>query len=217
MTQRRITKRVYITLLILEFLVVIFTPTLIRDWLSFIKEEYIEWIIIFFVFIIWYFTYKSYENQIVKKESLLEENFKYIWSINVQVDESARILAEIEEYPENRKDLLKASRIIGQKTLKIFHLDWLLIKIIDITTWKTIEQIFITEDDKKAAIKIDNTTLIAWRKIPDYKIVCSETQKTHIKTFFILPRESKIDSSNMNLIKSILIKIEMLFIIQNKW
>jgi len=216
MIKRKLTKNVYIILLVLEFLIVVFTPALIKDGLSFIKEEYIEGIIIFFVFIIWYFTYKWYENQIIKKELLLEENFKYIWSINVQVDESARILAEIEQYPENRKDLVKITHTIGQKTLKIFKLDRLLIKIIDTSNWKNIEQIFSSKDENTTALKIDNTTLLEWGKIENCKTICSEAENINSKVFFIVPRESKIDSSNMNLIKAILIKIEMLFIIHLK-
>lgn len=208
-------KRIYTILLIIEFLIVVFTPTVIRDWIPFVKEEYMEWCIIFCVFVIWYFTYKGYEKQITKKQNLLEENFQYIWSINVQIDESAKILAEIKEYPQKYKDLIDMSYKIAEDTVKIFKLDSLLIKVVDTDTKKTIEKFFIGKKSDEE-IKINNIALLNWEKIPNMKIITSETRNWTIKTFFIISKDSKIDSSNMNLIKSILIKIEMLFKIRLK-
>ena len=122
----------------------------------------------------------------------------------------------MEEYPENNKKLIETTHSIAQKALNIFKLDWILIKIVNISNEKNIEQIFISKEKDEKAFKVNNTALIKWEKIANCKIICSEANNINSKVFFIIPKESKIDSSNMNLIKAILIKIEMLFIIHLK-
>ncbi|MBI4779408.1 hypothetical protein HY797_03070, partial [Candidatus Falkowbacteria bacterium] len=63
-------------------------------------------------------------------EKKLDEAFKYIGQINVQISEIRSIFSDVKKYPENKKDLKYSMEFMANKILGIINADWVVLRII---------------------------------------------------------------------------------------
>jgi len=64
-------------------------------------------------------------------EEKMNDSFKYIGEINVQIQEIKSIFNKINKYPETKSDFKKTLRFFSERTLGMINVDWVLFRIID--------------------------------------------------------------------------------------
>ena len=158
----------------------------------------------------------DYKQQQEKMEERLKETFKYIGSINLQLEEMKKVFSNFNKYPESKKDIQVLFAHTGERVLGIINADWVLLRMVDVKTETTLHEYFISRGNKNVEkIKIDNQSLLAEvSSLSPYTIVKSNQENFNIKAYCILPIETE-NSNQEFLINSIVNQLEMFFIIFN--
>ncbi len=158
----------------------------------------------------------KYKKQQEDLEDRLRETFKYIGSINLQLEEMKKVFSTVNKYPESKKDIQALFVHTAERILGIINADWVMLKIIDINTGNNLHEYFVSRGNKKVGkIKVDNRELLSGDcSFGRCSIVKSNQENFNIKAFCILPSTTK-DENQEFLINSIVNQLEMLFIIFN--
>jgi hypothetical protein len=225
-------ERVYIVLLFLLLALIIATPYVItgsirlwKDWA--LSEETIETILIVLFFAIGYLVTMGYrkeynrhrrevEELMASKESAqteLDEAFRYIGSMNVQIAEIKTIFSGRKRYPQDQQDFKKILTFFAERALSIVGSDWVVFRIIKPDILRTLsEQIQVRGDAKYVNRNIGNKALIEGHKIKNCVVVRSDQENLNLKVVCVLSCKELKDNEEV-LIKAIVNELEMLFIV----
>ncbi len=158
--------------------------------------------------------YKRLRKYQVNLEERLQETFKYIGSINLQMEEMRRSFSNFKKYPESKKDIKTVFSYFSEKILSMINAEWVILRVIDANNLKTLrEEKFFRNNKKIDTNKFDNAEILKGRCGDDHcSITKSDQEGFYIKTFCILPVDLK-NSDQEFFIKSIINQLEMLFIV----
>ncbi len=201
-------------------LVLLIIPWIIVEDLFLIPEEAWESITILFFLTLIYAAYHLYfkelkrlKSNIGNLEDRLQETFKYIGSVNLQIDEIKRSFINFKKYPENKKEMQEMFDYFSDKIINIVNADWVVLKIIDIQTGKTIRQNELIRRKPVEIVKIENHDILAGRcYLKNCSIVRSGQENLKIKAACILPIELKNREQEL-FVQSIVNQIEMMFLV----
>ncbi len=221
MINKKITKRFLLLVIFLSSALVLTTPWVVRENLLGIKEEIWQTIIIFFFLVLIYaasFLYfkefrrlQRYQGSL---EERLQETFKYIGSINLQIDEIKRAFSNFKKYPKSKKDINEVFEFFSEKILSMVDADWVVLKVINLENQKTIKQ-----NKKVRAKKNPKTPTINNKDILNNTcnlktctIIVSEQENLSIKACCILPFKLKNEEERF-FIQSVINQLEMMFLV----
>jgi hypothetical protein len=116
------------------------------------EENAIETVLIIFLFALAYLASRAYRAAVAayKKRLLrlaadrsvmadrLADAFRYIGTVNVQLQEIHSVFSGLKRLPENRRQYKDLLSMFGRKILGMMNVDWVTIRIIDRRTLRTI-------------------------------------------------------------------------------
>jgi hypothetical protein len=213
-------EKIFFLLVLLDVLFILLVPFLNINIVR-LSDESSEFIFITTLFFLMTIIYRFYAKELKKNkiyqeglEERLRETFKYIGSVNLQIEEMKKVFSDV-KYPENKKDLHALFINMSERILGIVSADWVLLRIVDINNWSTLHEHFIVRGNKNVErIKFDNKSLS--KKVSSdssQTIIKSTLENFNIKAFCILPITITKDQEFM--IKSIINQLEMMFIVFN--
>lgn len=226
-------QRLYLVILSILLLIIIFTPMIIKESISFsenfiIDEEIIEGFLVTILLVLSFLILNFYKNEIIKRkeqikkisndkkliEEKLNDAFIHIGKINVQIQEIKSIFNKTNKYPETKNDFKKILSFLGERILGIVNVDWVLFRIIDNDNQKTINEHL--EIRTNCVIKdyphVSNKTIIEKQPILPFFSAVSSPQNLKITVCCILSN-NKISNEQEVLIQAIISQVTMLFII----
>lgn len=214
-------KKIFLFLIIINIFLIIATPFLgIR--FGGVSEELSEAIFITIAFLLAFILFNLYSREVSKYKKIqeeleerLRETFKYIGSINLQLEELKKVFS-INKYPENKKDIQTLFAHTAERILGIVNVDWALLKIVDVRNGNNLQEYFISRGNKKVEkVKVENKELLKGNcSFGSCSIIKSTQDNFNIKAFCVLPQIKKDDNQEF-LIVSVVSQLEMLFIIFN--
>lgn len=221
MIKEKIFKKFLIIIIIFSSIVVLLTPWLVERDIFNIKEELWETSIIFFFLVFIYaasFLYfKEFRRLKIYQKNLeerLQETFKYIGSINLQIDEIKRAFSNFKKYPKNTKDIEEVFLFFAEKILSIVNTDWVVLKVINLENQRTLRQIQHIRGKKTINLpNIKNEEIIDNKcKIKNCSIIISDQENLSIKAVCILPIKLKNEEERF-FIQSVINQLEMMFLV----
>jgi hypothetical protein len=209
-------------LIVINVVLIIITPLFNVNIWNFSDEiSEVVYIASLFVLMAILFSFYSREVDKYKKqqedlEERLRETFKYIGSINLQLEEMKKVFSSVNKYPESKKDIQALFVHTAERILGIINADWVMLKIVDVRNSNNLHEYFISRGNKKVErVKIDNKELLTGEcSLDGCNIVKSNQDNFNIKAFCVLPVAAKNDNQKF-LINTIVNQLEMLFIIFN--
>jgi hypothetical protein len=158
--------------------------------------------------------YKRLRDYQVNLEERLQDTFKYIGSVNLQMEEMKRSFSNFKKYPESKKDIKTVFSYFSEKILSMINAEWVILRIIDTDSLKTLREEKFFRNNKKTDInKFDNADILQGKcGDNECSIAKSDQEGFYIKTFCILPIDLK-NSDQEFFIKSMINQLEMLFIV----
>jgi hypothetical protein len=146
-------------------------------------------------------------------EHRLTNAFKYIGSVNIQIEEIKSTLSDIKKYPENKKDFKYIFQYLSEKVLSIIDADWVLIRIIEISTYKTLREHCATRG-RAVLLKyqISNKEIMSDKLPKDFSLVNSTAKNFTISTCCVIPKP-KLTEEQTVMTKAVINQLEMLFLI----
>lgn len=223
----KILEWIYLFSLLSLSLCIVVTPYLIKSGVSLFEEEIVEVSIIVILFAVGYVVLLLYRKEVAKnlrelasfkqvKKSLeqqLTDAFKYIGSMNVQVQEIKRAFSDMAKFPESRKDFRYILQFLAERALSIVDVDWVLIRIIDTEALHTLGEYCQTRG-KVVILKhrVGNRELISSKNLSDLTIVASAQGNFNIRTLCIMPK-TDISQEQEIFLRALVNQLEMLFVI----
>ena len=223
----RLLELTYLIILGVVLLLIIFTPYIIRAGFSFLEEQLTEAVFITLLFsvgcaIFWFYRKENIKNRnrlaLLKQEkgtleSRLNDAFAYIGSVNIQINEIKSVFSEMRDFPETRKDFENILRFLAEKALSMVNCDWVVFRIIDVGSLKTLRDYAATRGSI-IALKhhISNKDLAANKTSNQFTVVRSVQDNFRVGSFCILP-PTQLSSDEKVFLKALVNQLEMLFFI----
>lgn len=224
----------YLAIIFILFSFVVFAPSLISGPVYLTKkvivaEETIEGALLFILFLLSIWIFNLYKNEVRKHQELIkvitkdknkvEERLsvsdQYIGSINVQIQEIYAIFNNINKYPETKSDLKKTLRFFGEHVLSIVNTNWVLFRIIDNATLRTIRESFETREGYTSDYPhVSNKMILEKQAIAGHTSIISNPQNLNIYSACIIPLE-QLSTEQRIFIQAIINEITKLFVILN--
>jgi hypothetical protein len=223
----KLLERTYLWILVAILLLIVFTPFIIRSGFSLVQEEIAEVVAIALLFTVGYVVLLAYRKEVKDNrnnltrlkqdkgllESRLSEAFRYIGTLNIQIEEIKSAFSEIQKFPENKKDFQNILQFLAERTLSMVNAEWVILRIIGTEDLDTLSESSETRgNDLLLKHKISNRALASNGKFEGLTVVGSAQENFRIKTFCILPKE-KLSNEGKIFIRAIVNQLEMLFVI----
>jgi hypothetical protein len=209
------------------FLLIVLTPYIIHTGFTVFEEELVEVAMIILLFTVGYTVLLLYRketakniqeiNRLTKEKGALEnritEAFKYIGTVNIQIQEIKSVFSDVRKFPENKKDFAYTLQFLADRTLSMVNTAWVLFRIIDTKNLDSLGEYSKTRGKSMfPKHKISNRTLFSRKKLKGFTVVGSGHENFYIKTFCIIPK-MKLSNDNEVFIKAVVNQLEMLFLI----
>jgi hypothetical protein len=150
-----------------------------------------------------------------KVEERLIDADQYIGMINAQIQEINSVFNNIDKYPETKAELKNTFRFFGARILGSVNIDWVLFRIINSNTQRTIMERFETRQGFSVNYpQVSNKMIIDNQPISPFTSIISNPQNLNILAFCIIPID-KIYAEQRVLIQAIINEITKLFVIVN--
>lgn len=223
---------IYLVIYLILFSFIVYVPTLINGPVHISKklifeEELIEGSllgVLFFVNILVLYLYrkesarqKELINKIINDKKTTEERlvdaFKYIGQINVQMQEIKSIFNNTKKFPGTKNDFKKTLIFFCEQTFGIVNSQWVLFRIIDCSSQKTISEHF--ENRLGYNFKcphISNKIILEKKACSPFSAVISNPENLNILTCCIVPVEN-ISNEEMVFLQAITNEITMMFVL----
>jgi len=224
----RFLENVYLLILLLIFIGITLTPYIIDSGFLFLPEEAVEGTAIILLFIAGYFMMLLYRQQAARNtelmaqletdksnlESRLEEMFKYIGALNVQIAEMRSMFSDIKKYPESKQDFKYILKFLADKVLSIVPANWVVLRVVDLTNQQTLTEYSAARGETAVLLKhnLDNNGLINKQAPVGQDIFCSEQDNLKIKSFCVID-ECAVSREQKMFLKVIANQLEMLYVI----
>jgi len=223
----KLLERAYVAILVAIFLIIVFTPYIVRSGFTLFDEEIAEVITIALFFTVGYGIFFLYRKEAARNrneldrlnqekgvlERRLAEAFHYIGTVNIQIEEIRSVFSDIRKVPENKRDFHSILQFLAEKVLCMVNAEWVFFRIIDTQNLDTLSE--YSESRGNTVLldhKISNKHLVSNEKFEGFKVLGSEQENFHIKTFCIIPKE-KLSRDQEVFIRALVNQLEMLFII----
>jgi hypothetical protein len=223
----KLLERAYFAILVAIFLLIVFTPFIIRSGFTLFDEEIAEVAAIALFFTVGYVILYLYRKEAARNrneldrlkqdkgalEKRLNEAFDYIGTVNIQIEEIRSVFSDIRKFPENKRDFRYILQFLAEKALCMVNAAWVLLRIVDSQNLDTLSE--YSESRGNAFLlnhKISNKHLVSNEKFEGLVVVQSGQGNFHIKTFCIIPKE-KFSMDQEVFIRALVNQLEMLFII----
>jgi len=214
-------RKIFFSLLAFNFVLTAFIPVLIDSGFFGLSEERVEMIIIGILLVLAYLVNFLYLREVgrlrryqVNLEDRLQETFKYIGSVNLQMEEMRQAFTNFKKYPESKKDIRTVFVYFSEKILSIVNADWVILRIIDIKTGRTIREDKFTRNNQFIKCgKFDNQEILLGKcNLDQCTIIKSDQENLNIKACCVLP--IKLAGRDQEFfIRSMINQLEMLFIV----
>lgn len=223
----KLLERTYLLILATIFLLIVFTPYMIQPGFTVLEEQLVEVATIILLFAVGYAVLFLYRKEAARNvnelnglkqdkvdlETRLAEAFKYIGTVNIQIQQIRSVFSDIRKFPESKKDFRYILQFLADRALSMVKAEWVLFRIIDTQNLDTLREY---SGKRGNAIllkyKISNRELASNEKLEGFTVVGSGQENFHIKTFCIIPK-ARLSNDNKVFIKAIVNQLEMLFLI----
>ena len=215
-------RKVFVALVALDVIFITITPFFSFRLFN-LSEQISETGLIIFLFLLiaimvrfYIKEMNNYKEQQENLEERLRETFKYIGSINLQLEEMKKVFSSFNKYPESKKDVHALFAHTAERILGIINADWVLLRIVDLNTNNTLHEFFVSRGNKQVErIKLENRALLDGTYSPEAcSVIKSNQDNFNIKAYCVLPIETE-NKNQKFLINSIINQLEMFFIIFN--
>jgi hypothetical protein len=230
----RYLKAVFLSVVGLMFLLIAATPLLVPRGIALFdrfvfEQDAIETVLILVLFAAAYLVSRAYRTavatyqkkllQLAADRTLLSDRltdaFRYIGTVNVQLQEIRSIFCGLKRLPESRKQFKNLLGMFGGKILGMINADWVIIRIVDRRILRTIvEHREVRRDHQVVAPHIGNRAVVEGKAVAGCVVVTGAKDNLSLVTACILPIDN-LDKQETILLQALVDEIEMLFIISN--
>jgi hypothetical protein len=222
----------YLVILAVLLLSVIAMPLLVRHGIAltqklFLEEQSLESILILTMFGVSFVILRGFRRTLGAYElavsragldtsrllSRLNEAFRYIGSVNVEIKAIQSIVCGVKHYPRTKKEFKRLLDQMAAKVMTIAGSPWVAIRMIDRRSGRTVKEHFM---ESRAGVlpsaTIGNREILEGRRADGLRTIGARQENLDFRTVCILPAKP-LTEETIILITAIANQIEMMFLI----
>ena len=227
-------QKLYLAIYVILSSLIIVTPILITGSVKIserfiVDEEIIEVILLGILFSLNIIIFKLYRQEARKQEELIKkikndkktteeklfDSLSYIGKVNVQLEEIKSIFNTTNKYPETKNDFKKTFRFLSERVLGIVNTNWVLFRIINSNTQKTISECFEMRQGSFCNYPhVSNKMIVENQVVLPFTTFISNPPNLNILVCCVLPID-KVNNEQRIFIQAIVNEITMVFVILN--
>jgi hypothetical protein len=224
---------VYGAVLLLLLICVCGTPLLIREGMAVssglqVEEEILETILIVVLFGISAAllrgllgamrAYRQAAERVASENTTLlarlAEAFRYIGTVNVEIQEIRSVLGGPACFPHSRREFRRCLNHLADKAMAISGFSWVVIRIIDRSSGRTVKECAAERRrGTRPPVTLGNRDILASRGSEELAVVVLAPQKLDLLAACILPHRPRSEPEQL-LLTAILSQFVMLFLLQ---
>lgn len=225
---------IYLILFIFLFVLIITTPELTIGSVRMsekliVQEEMMKGLVLGVLFVVSTLILNLYKGEVAKHKDQIEKintdkqkveerlqiSDQYIGMINVQIKEIKSVFFSIDNYPQTKADFKRTFTFFGEKVLNIVNSSWVLIRIVDSDTQRTISEHYKPRSRSVNKYpQISNKMMIDAQPIASHISIISNPKDMSVLVFCVLPLE-RISSDEQIFLQAIIDEITKMYIIIN--
>ncbi len=222
----------YICIYIILFSLIVYVPTLISGPVRIshkliLEESMIEGVLLGILFIVSILLLNLYKKEKARQQDLIQkissdkrtteerltDAFKYIGQINVQIHEIKSIFDKTNLFPKTVNDFRKTLLFYSEQIFGIVSYNWVLIRIIDCRTHKTLREHFQSRlGHEETCPRISNRIIIENHTCFPYTTIISNPAHLNILACCLLP-EGELTNEEKVFLQAIANEITMIFVL----
>ena len=222
----------YLVIYLILISLIVYTPKLINGPVQLtkkliIEEEIIEGSLLGILFLLNILVLNLYKNEAVKQKMLirkitdekksaeekLDDSFKYIGQVNIQLQQIKSIFNNHTRFPETKNDFRKILFYYGERVFGIINANWVLFRVINSNTHRTVHEQFETRHGLTLDYPhVSNRLIVEKQCCSPFTTIISNPQNLNILVCCVIP-VSKINNDEQAFIQAITNEITMLFVI----
>lgn len=172
-----------------------------------------ESVILAVLVIIGFIINRFYHAELNRRQQDIDGMLDYIGHVNVQIHQVRESFRDIKKYPESKSDLKYIYEILADRILGTINVDWVLFRIVDISSRNTLSEYIQTRGNALAAkCEVSNNDLVKGRINPGYSAVRTSQDNFNILAFCVLPT-SRLNGDQKIFIGRIVNDLGMLYLI----
>jgi hypothetical protein len=223
----------YIVVFLILSCLIIYIPHAINNPLHvtkklIIEEEFVESFLLLVLFLLNIFILGLYKREVARQKEMiirinndkkssddkLNDSFRYIGKVNVQIQQIKSIFTS-SRFPKTKSDFKKTLLFFSERVFGIVNTDWVLFRIIDSNTRKTISEQFETRHGLPVEYPhLSNKMIIEQQSCSPFTTVISNPGDLNILVCCTLPVDT-ITNEERVFIQAITNEITMIFIYFN--
>ena len=224
----------YLIIFFVLFGLIVYIPHAINNPLHItekfiIEEEVVESILLSVLLLLNVLIYTLYKREVARQKQLvdkmkndnksihdkLDESFRYIGQVNVQIQQIKSIFNSSDRFPKTKSDFKKTLLFYSERIFGIVNTDWVLFRIINSTTGRTISEQFESRYGlPREYPHISNKMILERQASQLYKTVVENPQDLNIIVSCTLP-VANLTVEELVFIQAITNEITMIFIYFN--
>jgi hypothetical protein len=224
----------YLVIFFVLFGLIVYVPHAIKNPLQItekiiIEEELIESVLLSVLLLLNVLIYNLYKKEAARQKELvakmkndnksihekLDESFRYIGQVNVQIQQIKSIFSSSDRFPKTKNDFKKTLVFYSERIFGIVNINWVLFRIINSTTGRTISEQFETRHGLPQEYPhISNKLILERQACHPYTTIVENPQDLNITVSCTLPVEN-ITGEEQVFIQAITNEITMIFIYFN--
>ncbi|NTU98671.1 hypothetical protein HGA64_01535 [Candidatus Falkowbacteria bacterium] len=225
----KILERVYFGLLVLIMGLVLFNHYFVSG--RFDREALVSTVITAGLMAVAYIVYTLYKREVMRNleeleglrrnkqdlEGKIDEAFKYIGQLNVQIEEIRTIFSGVKKLPESKSELRVILDFLSSKVLSVAGSSWTCLKIVDLANYRILAEHTKTRGESEhdvQAMKADVSArmLIANSLPKEYCIVRSAHDNLDFAVYCLLP-SCDLSKEQKVFIRAVVNQLEMFYLI----
>jgi hypothetical protein len=223
---------IYLIIYIVLFSFIVLIPSIVSGPLHItekfiIAEEIVEGSLMAILFLINILILNLYRKEAAHQEEVIEkinqdkklaldklnDSFRYIGQLNVQIQEIKAIFNNKLGLPETKNDIKKIFLFLSERVFGIVNTNWVLFRIINCKTGQTLSEQFETRNGFISNYPhIANKLIVDAQSCPPFTSVITRPQNMNIVACCILPLD-EINSEERLFIQAITNEITKMFVI----
>jgi len=224
----------YLVIFFVLFGLIVYIPHAVKNPLHvtqklIIEEEVFESILLTVLLLLNVLIYSLYRKETVRQKELvtkmktenrsihekLDDSFRYIGKVNVQIQQIKSIFNSTDRFPRTKNDFKKTLFFFSERIFGIVNIDWVLFRIINSTTGRTISEQFETRQGlPREYPHISNKMILERQRVKLLTTIVADPRDLSILVSCTIPAED-ITADERVFIQAITNEITMIFIYFN--
>jgi membrane protein DedA with SNARE-associated domain len=194
--------------------ILIATPILVRDGISFFQQELVEAALIVLSLLAGFGILTTYQKRLRDVETRYHDVTKHLGALNLQTVQVNELFKHMAHLPESKRDLRTTLARLNKNILAAVPVPWVVTRIVNIESGRTLTELATTRGNTADVHipNIPNQALLGKKRLKGLRVLYSGQENTYVRAACVIPHDS-VNAHQEVVIKAAMNSLALLYLI----